>query len=184
MHKAENGDKKAFEEMISMLKPQLYIIAKSRIKDEFVVNEALQETFISLYLHLNRLKYINNVKLWVTKILINNCNRLVKKYKKNNISYDDIGAETFISSSSEYSKLVDELDFFNLIKFLDTEDRTLLTMFYLEDYTSKEMSEILKINESTIRSRIKRARDKIKFERGYENNEGRGKRHNSKKEVR
>ena len=72
---------------------------------------------------------------------------------------------------NEYEDIIDKLDFFKLIEALELEERTLLTMFYLEKYTTLEMSKILKINESTIRSKIKRARDKIKLERGYENNE-------------
>ncbi len=171
VRKIKNGDNKAFEEIVHELKPHLYIIAKSRISDEYIISEALQETFIALYLNIKKLKNEESFRFWITKVLINNCNRLAKKNKNSNISYEEANIENNYIIDNEYEDIIDKLDFFKLIEALELEERTLLTMFYLEKYTTLEMSKILKINESTIRSKIKRARDKIKLERGYENNE-------------
>ena len=44
---------------------------------------------------------------------------------------------------------------------METNERLIFTLFYSEDYTTKQISEMLKINENTIKSKIKRAKEKI-----------------------
>ena len=61
-------------------------------------------------------------------------------------------------------ELADEhkVDFEILLKELKSEDRTILALYYGDNYTTKEISSILNKNENTIRSRIKRAKEQIK----------------------
>lgn len=54
------------------------------------------------------------------------------------------------------------LDFMYLIKNLNYDEKVTITLFYLEDFTSNEISKILNEPESTIRNRLSRARRKIK----------------------
>ena len=49
-----------------------------------------------------------------------------------------------------------------ILKDLKYDERITLTLFYLEDYSIKEISKILKINENTIKTRLKRSKEKIK----------------------
>ena len=64
---------------------------------------------------------------------------------------------------------VNNMNFFNIIDFLDVQEKTLITMYYLDEYTTKEISEILDINESTLRSKLSSIRNKIKIHLGKEN---------------
>ena len=61
-------------------------------------------------------------------------------------------------------ELADEhkVDFEILLQELKSEDRTILALYYGDNYTTKEISSILNKNENTIRSRIKRAKEQIK----------------------
>ena len=45
---------------------------------------------------------------------------------------------------------------------LTKKERTIILFFYYEDMTVKEISNILKVKESTIRTRLARAREKLK----------------------
>ena len=56
----------------------------------------------------------------------------------------------------------DNLDFEILINKLKLEDRTILALYYASNLTTKEIAKILKKNENTIRSKIKRAKDFIR----------------------
>ena len=98
---------------------------------------------------------------WATKILINECNNILKKRKKLEFSFDDFEMEKYIKDD-EYIEIENDYNFFELIEHLTMEERTILTMYYSEDYTTKEISEILKVNENTVRTKIKRAKLKIK----------------------
>lgn len=59
------------------------------------------------------------------------------------------------------------IDFQFLIKNLKNDEKTILTLYYCEQYTTKEISAILRKNESTIRSKISRAIKKLKKEYLY-----------------
>ena len=63
---------------------------------------------------------------------------------------------------NEYIDIEDKIDFFELLSDLNYEERTIMAMYYSEEYTTKEIADILKSNESTIRSKIQRAKQKIK----------------------
>ena len=47
------------------------------------------------------------------------------------------------------------------MNILELDERTILTLYYSENYTSKEISKILKMNDSTVRNKIAKAKKKI-----------------------
>ena len=65
----------------------------------------------------------------------------------------------------------DEIDFFILIKGLSYDEKISLILYYLEGFTTKEIGLILKVPESTIRSRNSRALQKLRkiYEGGRKN---------------
>jgi RNA polymerase sigma-70 factor (ECF subfamily) len=60
------------------------------------------------------------------------------------------------------------LSFQILIENLKEEEKTILTMYYCFQYTTKEISNILNINENTVKSKIVRAKEKLKNKFGGE----------------
>ena len=63
------------------------------------------------------------------------------------------------------------MDFFNCISFLNEDERTIMAMYYSNEYTIKEISDILNINLGTVKSKISRAKIKIRMSLGGKNNE-------------
>lgn len=168
--KAINGDKDAYSKIISYYEKKLYVIAKSRLNNNEDIQDVMQETIMQAYIKINELKSAEKFSSWITSILINNCNKLFIKNKMKLLSYDDIESNNInFKQENEYKKVEDDLNFLDIINFLNIEDRTIISMYYLNEYTTKEISEILKINESTIRSRISNIRNKIKDKMGKEN---------------
>ena len=56
------------------------------------------------------------------------------------------------------------LSFHILIRNLNQEEKTILTLYYCSQYTTREIADILKIKENTIKSKIIRAKNKLKTE--------------------
>lgn len=65
-------------------------------------------------------------------------------------------------SEDQFQDVNDNIDFLKFIDFLNAEEKIIIAMYYSKNYTTREISNILKINESTIRSKILRAKAKIK----------------------
>ena len=70
--------------------------------------------------------------------------------------------EKSYSLNENYDRL-DDLDFNLILKDLKYDERIALTLFYLEDYSINEISKLLKTNENTIKTRLKRGKEKIKI---------------------
>lgn len=157
--KAKKGDKEAFTELILQLEDDLYKIARTRLNNQEDIFDAIQETIISAYKSIGKLKKIEFFKTWIIKILINKCNDVYKNIY-------EVELDERKSSESDFSNsivnLENDLDFEYIIKILNYDERRAMTLYYLEEYTTKEIGEILKTSENTIKTRIARARLKIK----------------------
>ena len=157
---AQAGDEEAFANMILYIKDDLYKIAKTRIANETDIEDAIQETMIETYKSIKKLNDPNKFKKWVIKILINKCNRIQRRKYKTDISIDEYNVETL-----KFNNIIDvenKLNFYDIIKILNYEERLIIILYYMEDYSVKEIKSILKMNENTINTHLYRARQRLK----------------------
>lgn len=166
VEKAKKNDEQAFNELILLVQKEIYLIAKAKLKNEDDMADAIQETILSCYRNLKKLRNSSLFKTWLIKILINECNKIYKKRKKYNISYEDKEVENYLVVEDNS---FDNISFDILIRNLKDDEQLILTLYYYSNYSTKEISKILKLNESTIRSKIFRAKEKLKnqYEGGY-----------------
>ena len=161
---AQAGDEDAFTKMILYIKDDLYKIAKTRIANETDIEDAIQETMIETYKSIKRLKDPNKFKKWFIKIINNKCNRIYRRKYKTDISRDEYNVETL--KSNNIIDVENKLNFYDIIKILNYEERLIIILYYMEDYSVKEIKSILKMNENTINTHLYRARQKIKTNYG------------------
>ena len=166
--KAQNGDKQAFCRVIENVERKLYIIARSSLTNTEDIKDAMQDAIMYAYINIKKLKEVEKFNAWIVKILINSCNKIYNQKKINIFSYSEFDENKF-KYESDLIDLENNMNFFNIIDFLDVQEKTLITMYYLDEYTTKEISEILDINESTLRSKLSSIRNKIKIHLGKEN---------------
>ena len=156
--KAKNNDKRAFTELIKVIEKELYLIAKTKLNNDDDIGDALQETIFKSYRNIKKLRDNSLFKTWVVRILINECNNIYKRRKKYIISYEGKEMENYIALDDEDGNI----EFENLIKNLDSDEKLILTLYYCFKYTIKEISKITKIKENTIKGKIVRSRNKIR----------------------
>ena len=161
IEKSKKGDNQAFSELIISMENELYKIARTRLRNEEDIKEAVQETIIKTYSSLKKLRNSKFFKTWIIRILINECNSVYTKNKKNNFEeYDE--STVNIEATNELKTKIDDLDFCILIDNLNYSERIIMTLFYLEEFSTKEIAKILKEPEATIRTRLSRSRNKLK----------------------
>lgn len=158
VEKAKNNDKKAFSELIMAIEKELYIIAKTRLKNDDDIGDAIQETIYKSYKNIKKLRDNSIFKTWIIKILINECNNIYKKKRKYSISYEENEMDKFLAINDSS----DDMEFEILIRDLDYDEKLILTLYYCSKYTVKEISKIAKIKENTVKSKMSRARNKIR----------------------
>ena len=163
INEAKKGNEAAFTQLFLMLKEELYRIAKVRLNNDYDINDAIQETMINAYKNIKKLKDNEKFKQWIFKILINECNKIYReKYKRqelvnkltlNNIS--NISNEDFHISNSN-------LDFQNILETLEYKEKIIIALFYGSNYNCNEIANIIHMNKNTVKSKLSRAREKIK----------------------
>lgn len=132
-----------------------------RLSSEDDVNEAIQNAIVSGFISIKSLKNEKYFKTWIIRILINECNHIYK-LKSENI-FEEYNENSIKEMSRDYiSDTIHNIDFFELVKNLNYEERMLITLFYSEDLSIKEISNVMDIPQSTITTKLSRARNKLK----------------------
>lgn len=161
IEKAKKGNKEAFTELIFEIRHDLYKIARCRLSCEDDIEDAIQETMLATFKNIKKLNKNESFKKWVITILVNKCNDIYKKNKKRNVFFENGNLENIYQKEENYNEL-NNIDFYLLLKDLNYDERIAIILFYLEGYSIKDISKILKTNENTIKTRLKRSKDKIK----------------------
>ena len=159
VRKARKRDKEAFGQLIRQHTPGMYKVAKAILKNDEDAADAIQETALTCWEKLGILKKDKYFKTWMTRILINHCNEICRQRK-----YMAPGEEIMERGAQEESFINVEWDDF--LNCLDQKHRTVVILYYVQGFKTREVAEMLKVNESTVRSRLAAARDKM--ERAYE----------------
>lgn len=100
-------------------------------------------------------KYKNELfKFWLMKILVNNARMLLRKNKRF-IFVDEI--DPYVSVYEQ-----DISDVWEMVLSLDSELKTIVIMYYYQGFHVNEIAKILKIPVGTVKSRLSRARKKLR----------------------
>lgn len=157
INRAKHGDKEAFNKLIEPYHKKMYVVAMAYLKNYADAEDAIQDTLYKIYVNLWMVNDANTFRVWIFTILKNTCNDIYRKNKKDIIPFDDKTIEIF-----QYNSTKKDLALFELIEFLEKEERLLLLSKYIWGFKTRELSKIFKCNESTIKMKLSKAREKIK----------------------
>lgn len=157
--KAQKDDEEAFIKVIDEYMPQMYKIARCRLKSEESIGDAIQETILAAFTNIKQLKEPRYFKTWIIKILINKCNDIVSD---NKVLYVDDYSLLENTNLTYNQNSEEKLDFESILNKLPYEYRLVVVMYYVNRFTTKEISETLNEKEGTIKSRLSRARQQLK----------------------
>ena len=148
-------NKEAFGILVTESAPGLYRISKSILKNDADCEDAAQEAIAIAFSKLHTLKNQAYAKTWLMRILINECYRILKKKQKYHLIGDtaDTGAHYQPHSYS---------DLYAAISALETRQRVIIVLYYIEGFSVAETAKILKIPAGTVKSRLSRARARLK----------------------
>lgn len=154
IQKSQRGDQAAFVALMAEMKIPLYKAAKAILHNDEDVADALQETVLSAYINIPRLKQIKYFKTWLTRILINKCYDIHKK----NMVY--ISAE-LIPETGYTEDGIEELNR-NILEDVGQNYQLVLNLYYNMGFSVKEIAVFLKLNENTVKTRLSRGREAVK----------------------
>lgn len=126
-----------------------------------------EDVFQNVFLKLCKIKPSFNddehIKAWLITVTTNECKNQLKSSWRKKVA--------FIDEVISPIKQKDNKEIVSFIMHLPLKYRNVLYLYYFEDYKVNELASILKTNESTVKTRLKRGRDHLKSELikgGYE----------------
>lgn len=152
--RAQKGDREAFIRLFRKLEKELYSLAKSIVKTDEDCADAFQETTLKVYKSLSTLRKPNYFKTWVFRILINECNQLLRM-RKRTVVMADVPEEA--PMSNPYNNRND-VDLQEAVENLDENLRIVISLFYFQDLSIKQIADVLDISQGAVKTRLHRAR--------------------------
>lgn len=151
---AKKGDTQAFAQLYRGVYQELYRFALYSLKNSHDAEDAVGDTVADAWAQIGSLKKEESFKGWIFKILSNKCRRCLKQYV-------DKTQELPEDLCEEKGDTEEQLDVRRAFARLADEERLILSMHIFGGYSSREIGEVLQMNDSTVRSRQKRALEKM-----------------------
>lgn len=158
-------DRKEFGNLILENERQLYRIAKSILRSDEDCADVAQEAVMKAFEKLYTLRDDRYAKTWLIRILINECFRMADKQKRERMLADKVKSCEKQAHKEQAPGNVREEEYSELYQALaqlPREFRIILELYYLEEFSVKEISELMGIPEGTVKSRLGRGREKLK----------------------
>lgn len=155
VNQAIQGDREAFIRLIRDIENSLYNTAKSMLRKEEDVADAIQETILNAYKSVHTLREPRYFKTWLFRILINECNTMLSR-RSLSTTYAEVPSE-----KREHSSPYDEVDMREAVDRLEESKRIVVVLHYFEDLSLRQVADALNISESAVKMRLNRARQEL-----------------------
>ncbi len=140
---------------------RLFVIAFSYLKNKHDAEDALQNTFLKLWKSKIEFNDDLGIDKWLTKVLVNDCKNFFNLSFRQNKSIEEVYD---VSTFDKYFNV----DLYNAVMSLNKKERLCMILFYYDDLTISDVSKVTGIKESTVKSLLKRSRNKLKLKLGDE----------------
>jgi len=166
--KAGDPDSTAFTELMNQYYNSLFSLAHRLLKNRQECEDMIQETFIRVLLHIDKYDESKKFTTWIHQITKNLCLDLIRR-KKARPQQLAAREHEFVrpraagrSPEEECLEREQAEEFRQLLATLRAKDREILYNRYMEDLSLTEISQLTKLPEGTIKSRLSRARQQLK----------------------
>lgn len=155
VEKAKVGDIDAFEALIYANKAMLYRVGFSMLNSDEDTADAIQETLISAYKSIHKLRDNQYFKTWLVRIMINECKKVLRNRKR------QVTIENMKNPETVYEEYCIENELKPYIEQLNSKLQQVIQLKYYEDFKISEIKKILNIPESTVKTRLSKAKKQL-----------------------
>lgn len=155
-------DKEAYAEIIHRYKERLMRYAVNIIGDEHMASDIVQEAFIKAYINLNGFDIKKKFSSWIYRIVHNQAVNVIKKDRKQVYLNDNYDFDSGISLEEDLIKKELAQKTQSCLQRMSLKYREPISLFYLEEKSYEEISDILRIPVNTVGTRIKRGKIMMK----------------------
>ena len=141
------------QQMIAEYGPTVYRLAMAQLRHPDDADDTYQDVFLKLIRHQPQFESPTHQKSWFIRVTINCCKDRLKRASRRDLPLEE---------AEQRTEDPDHLALQEALSQLSEQARVLVHLYYYEGYTSEEIGALMAMNASTVRSRLKRARAKLK----------------------
>ena len=170
VHRAQKDDERAFGELVTRYESKVYSLAMKMLRNPEDAEDVLQETFLRAYRGIKNFKGNSTFSTWIYRITANSALMKLRKKQLPQVSIEDSDErETPISIADwapgpveqllnqEMQRVMDEA-----IETLPPEFRQVFILRDVEELSNADVAEILDLSVAAVKSRLHRARLKVR----------------------
>lgn len=147
-------NKEQFSKLIRLCSPNMYRLAAGILQNQQDAEDAVGEAVLRAYENIGKLRSAEKFKAWIMQITANEARKIYNRRKR-----------TFVSEHLEEFMPVFEDEHHELwdsIMKLDVVFRETVILFYYDQFSIREIGQMLKVKEGTVKSRLFRGKNQLR----------------------
>jgi RNA polymerase sigma factor (sigma-70 family) len=164
LQRAATGNADAFGLLVRRFQDMAVGYAYSLLDDFHLAEDAAQDAFVQAYQDLWQLRDPGAFPTWFRKLVFKQCDRLTRKVRLETVPLE--AAATFPSGEADPFQTVESWEtndqVHEAIRCLAEHERAAITLFYISQYSHKEISAFLDVPVTTVKKRLHDARKHLK----------------------
>lgn len=167
IEECRNGNFNNFRKLVALTSPYAFSIAFRMLGEEDLAKDVVQETMITIWQKLNKIKSAEVYRTWIYKVVINKCYDHLRNKKRNREYVADEKTWSVLSerisqtASSQMENDENARIIAMLTDKLSPRQKTIFILSEIEDMTNDEISEITGLSKSVIKANLYHARKSI-----------------------
>ncbi|WP_127586825.1 RNA polymerase sigma factor SigW [Paenibacillus koleovorans] len=170
---ARNGDRRAFIDLVELYKDKIYHLAYRMLHNVQEAEDIVQETFLRVYTNLHRYDEAQKFSTWIYRIGTNLC---IDRLRKRKPSYS-LDADVNDGEGTDWYSMLSSLDptpegelllsetqqqVREAIDSLPEKYKSAVILRYMHDMSLQEISEVLEMPVTTVKTRVHRGREYLR----------------------
>lgn len=147
------GEESAVETLVQAIWPACYRLAASLIGDRSLAQDAAQESCVIVYRKVRGLRSASAFDAWMYRVVTREAFRARHRHADAAAALEECGI---------YDDTDDAIDVWRALADLSPHLRDVTVLFYFHDLKTEEIAQILNVAHATVRTRLARARDRLR----------------------
>ena len=152
MQQRDEERARQFSDLVSAHQTALLRLCHTLLRDRSLAEDAVQDTFLRVWQHMDQLREVSNPRAWIYRIAVNRCRDLRRSAWLRHIAGQIPESQPDPSAGIP----VDALSLNLLIQRLPFRQREVILLYYYQNFTVQEIADILHLSHSAVSERLKR----------------------------
>ena len=148
--------KRSLEDVAAEYQKSIYLAAFQICRNAEDANDIVQDTLLTYYLKHMDYRSEDHLRAWLLRVAINKAKDKTRSFWRRQVELQDIMQDIPVFEQEEEQTLFEE------VMNLPEKYRIVIHLFYYEDYSVREIAEVLRIYENNVKVRLSRGRSLLK----------------------